>query len=273
MNICGSDQIRCSLVQDHSKHDSINYVLSRLDGTLVEEAEIGQDDWKYRYPKEKKFFTWKFLDHTPDMRAKVQLRAMQEAYNSVQKITELTLDYEKDINKKTDMTVEWIENIQTFDDRLSVLAHAYLYFPNSKKNGVMEFNDSPESKWYFTPLGWPVEAYLVDPINYTKGQSNVGGGLSMLASQSTVKIAMHELGHILGLRHDIINKSSMMYPSVSRSYIGNKIQKKTFHWDSITSIPRLTESYGSSGIIERILERWRGRRTRKTTYTRYNKSN
>ncbi len=265
----GSDQLRCSLVQDHSKHESISYVLSRLDGTIPEEIEIGQEDWKYRYPKEKKFFSWKFVDHTPDMKGIVQLRAMQEAFNSVQKITSLTIDFEKNNRKKTDITVEWVEKIETFDNKLSVLAHAYLFAPGSKKNGVMEFNDSPQSKWHFTALGWPVPAYFVDAINYVKGQKDKFGNLVMLASQSVVKIGMHELGHIFGLSHDLINKLSMMYPSVSQSYIGGKIIKPTFYWDSVTSIPRFTESYGSSHIIPQHLYRWRGRRTRESTYTRY----
>jgi len=266
-----SDQLKCSLVQNHERQDSINYVMSRVDGTPVEEIEIGQQDWEHRYPKEKKFFNWKFLDHTPDMKAKVQLRAIQEAFNSVQKVTALTLDYEKDVNKKTDLTVEWVEEIETFDNKLSVLAHAYLYYPNSKKNGVMEFNDAPESKWYFTALGWPVPAYLVDPKNFYKGQRDAFNRLIMRASQPTVKIGIHELCHNLGLRHDLINKASMMYPSVSRSYIGDKIIKPTFYLDNITTIPRLTESYGSSHILQRWLDRWRGRRTRASTYTRYNK--
>ncbi len=64
MPVFGSDQVRCSLVQDTSKNNSINYVLSRVDGTILSEVDIGQQDWKYRYPKEKKFFNWKFLDHT-----------------------------------------------------------------------------------------------------------------------------------------------------------------------------------------------------------------
>ncbi len=264
----GSDQLRCSLVQDHSKKDSINYVLSRLDGTIPEEIEIGQEDWKYRYPKEKKFFSWKFVDHTPDMKGMVQLRAMQEAFNSVQKITALTIDFEKDKRKKTDITVEWLENIKEFSG-YSVLAHAYLFAPGSKKNGIMEFNDSPESKWYFTALGWPVPAYLVDAKNFFKGQKDSLGELLMRASQSVVKIGMHEFGHIVGLRHDLINKGTMMYPSVSRSYDGGKVIKNTFYWDSITSIPRLTESYGSSHIIPQHLYRWRGRRTRESTYRRY----
>ncbi len=269
MTLFPSDQLRCSLVQDNSKHNSINYVLSRADGTIPEEVEIGQDDWTHRYPREKKFFNWKFLDHTPDMKAKVQIRAFQEAFNSVQKITELSFDYEKNVNVKTDLTVEWLEDIEKFNSKLSVLAHAWLFYPNSNKNGIMEFNDTKESKWYFTALGWPVEAYLVDPINFKKGDKNLDGTLIMRGSQPTVKIAMHELGHILGLRHDLINRGSMMYPSVSRSYINNKIQKKTFYWDSITSIPRLTESYGSSFMIDEHLSRWRGRRIRESTYRRH----
>ncbi len=241
-------------------------MFSRLDGTLVD--EIGQEDWPYKYPKSKKFFNWKFIDHTPDMRIKTQIRAFQEAFNSIEQITKLKIDYKKDTKEKTDFTIEWKEDIETFNDRLGVLAHAYLYHPSGYNNGVIEFNDSPESKWFFTPLGWPVEAYLVDNKNYTKGQKDSNGNLIMLASQPTVKIAMHELGHTLGLRHDVINKESLMYPSLSRSYKSNNIIKDSFEWDNITSIPRLTKSYGSSNIFSRHLNRWRNRRTREYTYIR-----
>ncbi len=49
-------------------------------------------------------------------------------------------------------------------------------------------------------------AYKVDGINYSKGQVNHQGGLIMLNSQPLVKIAKHELGHIMGIGNDIINK-------------------------------------------------------------------
>lgn len=203
------------------------------------------------------------------MRIKVQVAAFQAAFNSVQKLTDLTIDFEKDSTKKTDVTIEWLEDIASFDDKLSVLAHAWLVFPNSNKNGVIEFNDSPESKWYFTPLGWSVPAYLVDSVNFTPGQTNPDGSLVTRASQPTVKITMHEFGHVLGLRHDLINRISMMYPSVGRTYSQGKVIKEAFYWDSISSIPRLTHSYGNSNIFERWLDRWRGRRTRESTYRRY----
>jgi len=270
MSNFSSDQVRCSLVQDHSKNNSINYILTRADGTIVNEINIGQEEWKYRYPPEKKLFSWKFIDHTPDMRIKVQLRAFQEAFNSIEKVTKLKIDFQKDYTKQTDITVEWLESIESFDNKLSVLAHAWLYSPNSRKNGVMEFNDSPESKWFFTPLGWPVPAYRVDNVNYHKGQTDPRTGkLVMLASQPTVKIVMHEFGHVLGLRHDLIHKDSMMFPSVSRTYKNNKVIKKIFYWDSVSSIPRLTQDYGTAGILARIMDRWRSRRVRESTYKRY----
>ncbi len=265
-----SDQIRCSLIQDHTKNNSINYSLTRLDGTVVDEIDIGEKDWPYHWPKKKKYFTWKFLDHTPDMRFKVQRTAFQTAFNSVQKLTKLVIDYEKNDQIKTDITVEWCEDIETFDEKLSVLAHGYLYYPNSKKNGVMEFNDSQESNWYFTPLGWPVEAYRVDPVSFTKGQSNPKTGkLIMLDSQPTVQIAMHELGHVLFGRHDLIHPDSLMAPFVKPGYIGGKVNSKAFFWDDVSSIPRMTKLFGSSNIITRTLARWRGRRIRESTYRRF----
>lgn len=243
--------------------------MTRLDGTVVDEVDIGQEKWPYRWPKSKKCFTWKFLDHTPDMRFKVQKAAFQSAFNSVEKLTKLDIDFEKNKYIKTDITVEWLEDIESFDNKLSVLAHAYLYYPNSKKNGVMEFNDSPQSNWYFTPLGWPVEAYLVDPVHYTKGQRHNNGNLVMLASQPTVQISMHELGHILFGRHDLLHSESLMAPYVKSGYIAGKLNKKAFYWDSVSSIPRLNEAFGKSNIFSRTLARWRGRRVRESTYKRY----
>jgi len=128
----------------------------------------------------------------------MQRVAFQQVFNSVERITSLDIDYQKNPNIKTDFTIAFLDDIKKFDNRLAVLAHAWLYYPNSKLNGVIEFNDSPQSKWYFTPLGWPVEAYLMDPVHFYEGQTSIHGGLLMKASQPTIGIGMHELRHSFG---------------------------------------------------------------------------
>ena len=269
MTIFASDQIRCSLVQEDDYGKTVNYVLSTLDGEEINEIDIGQEPWPYHWPSDKKYFDWRFIDNTPDMRAKEQKTVFQEAFNSFQKLTKIKLDFQKNINLKTDLTVEWREDIETFGNKLGVLAHAYLYYPHSKYNGVIEFNDSPESNWFFTPLGWPVEAYRVDPVNFHKGQTDRNGNLVMRASQPTLQITMHEIFHSLLGRHDLENpRSSLMGPYVKPGYWNGILQKHNFYWDTVSSIPRMQNRFGSSGILNRHLARWRQRRILKALYQR-----
>lgn len=269
MAIFSSNQIRCSLVQENNPGKTINYVLSTLDGEEINEIDIGQNTWNYHWPLDKKYFDWKFLDHTPDMRGKEQLQVFQQAFNSFEQLTKLKIDYQKNVNLKTDLTVEWVENIKTFGNKLGVLAHAYLYYPKSKFNGVIEFNDSVESNWYFTPLGWPVEAHYVDPVNFHPGQTDRNNKLIMRASQPTLQIAMHEIFHSLLGRHDLENPHlSLMGPYVKPGYVRGVLKKENFYWDKISSIPRMNQRFGSSGILNHHLARWRQRRMLKALYQR-----
>ena len=269
MVLFGSDQILCSLVQENNPGKTINYVMQTLDGEEVKEIDIGQAVWPHHWPRTKRNFSWKFKDHTPDMSGKAQLTTFQEAFNSFQKLTKLKLDFQKDTGIKTDLNVEWVENIQTFGDKLGVLAHAYLYYPNSKFNGIIEFNDSPESNWFFTPLGWPVEAHLVDSVNFVPGQVDRNNNLIMRASQPTLQIAMHEIFHSLLGRHDLANPTeSLMGPYVKPGYVGGKLQKQNFYWDTVSSIPRMVNRFDSSGIFNHHLVRWRTRRTLRKLYER-----
>jgi hypothetical protein len=84
MGIFGSDQIKCSiLAPTDSKGEIVSnsarrleYSYSTLDGVPIplEEIDIGQKEWKYKYPKEKKHYSWKFLSHTPDMLSQTMQR-------------------------------------------------------------------------------------------------------------------------------------------------------------------------------------------------------
>jgi len=266
-----SDQIKCSLVQEVAKTiKPCKFLLTHKDGLQVsaEEIDIGQTEWPYKIPKDKWNLTWKFIDHTPDMSIKRQIVGFQTAFNSIEKVSKLKIDYQKDLLQKTDVTVEWLEDIESFNNKLSVLAHAYFWSPNGSKNGVMEFNDSPNSKSYFTPLGWPVPAYLVDNVNFKPGDKNSNGTLIMRASQPTTEITMHEFGHVAGLQHDLIHQNALMYPYVHNGYIGDEVNKQAFEWQ-LADVERWHFHYEDPGISQSELFRWRDYRTLRTLYERY----
>lgn len=270
MPVFGSDQIKCSLFASnvHSSYIDTAYEYSRLDGTPI---DIGQEEWKYKYPKSQKRFDWKFLSHTPDMPSQIMQRvAFQQVFNSVERLTSLDIDYQKNTNIKTDFTIAFLNDLSIFGDKKGVLAHAYFYFPNSKKNGVIEFNDSPQSNWYFTPLGWNVPGYLVDPKHFHEGQQDTRGGLLMRASQPTVGIGMHELRHSFGGRHDLEDSTSLMHPYAQKGYIDGKLNKKAFQWTS-KDIHWWETYYGKSHILSRHLNRWRALRVSESRYRRYMK--
>jgi len=277
--INSSDQIRCSLVAEPEdlRYRIVNnftprtkYVLERMDGTPLDIIDTGQEAWKWKMPK-KPFWDWKFLSHTPDIISKKMQRVVgQEAFNSLEKLIPQKIKYQKLNSIQTDFTIAFLDDIHTFDNKLTVLAHAYLYQKNSDKNGVIEFNDSPESKFYFTPLGQPVPAYLVDPINFKKGQTHSNGNLVMRASQPLLEILMHELRHATGERHYLLDEPSLMAPTVKRGWDSrtNKVIPTSFQWSNM-DIKLLEEDFGTTNILMRHLNRWRSRRISKKMYDRY----
>lgn len=271
--INSSDLIRCSLVQ-FGEYNTTKFLYTRSDNTVltneeIDKIDIGQEEWKYQMPTGLK--TWKFIDHTPDMRAKEQKIAFIAAFRSIEKLTKLRFDYIHDLNNlnfDTDITIEWKEDIETFDNKLTVLAHAYLYVPGSTKNGVMEFNDSVNSKYHFTPLGEPLEANLIDPNNYTPGQKDaISGNLIKLKTQPALHIGMHEIGHLLGLRHDLNETNAIMYPYVQKGYINGKVNKNAFTWQK-SDVKRLEKYFGKSNILPSRLRRWQARRVMQSIYNR-----
>lgn len=272
-----SDQIRCDLVttpeslkrfkRGLDKKLNTKFELRTLDGELSN-IDIGGQDWQYHYPETKKHFTWKFVAPTEDMVYKMQRKAFQEAFNSLQKISSLDIDFEFNNTKITDLTIAFLRDLAVFDNKPSVLAHAYLFSPNSNKNGIVEFNDSPESRYYFTPLGWPVEAYLVDNVHFTPGQKDSAGKLIMRATQPSVEIGMHEIYHSFGFRHDTIHPESLMQPYVKQGYVGDKINSKAFIWPDV-DVQRFQGSYGIGDISQEDLTRWDNYRITPTIYKSY----
>lgn len=270
-----SDQLICKLTIPpseiakqlvSSRPPRLTHELERLDGTKVP-IEIGQQPYSYTMPN-KPLWTWNFQSYSPDLPSQKQHRAVfQEAFRSIEKIIPQKISYEK-TNKKTDFTIHFSDDISVFNNKKSTLAQAYLFYPNSDFNGVIEFNDSPEAKYYFTPLGWPVPAYLVDPINFKKGDKNPNGTPIMRASQPLLQIAMHEIRHATGERHDIIDPKSIMAPYTKKGWINNNVIPESFQWTN-KDISLLEEDFGRRNLLIRHLYRWRSRKINRSLYERY----
>ncbi len=258
--------IRCLLIA-HEPTESFHppdFQLEYFDGTKVpvEEVDIGQDKWPYKWPEHQREFTWKLLNHTPDIANELmQVRSFQAAFNSIQKLTTIDIDYLQYVNDQdfqTDFTIEFFQDLDAFGNREGIIAQAYLYHPNSNLNGVIQFNDLTH---IFTPLGWPVKARDVDPDNYPSDD------LTMFHTQSLVHVGMHEIMHAFGYRHDLSNRDSVMYPYAKPGYLKGKINKDAFMWHE-RDVHRLRDAYGNSHIPAWILTRWQKYRMTRSRFER-----
>lgn len=268
------EPVRCMLFEENgSQYKTHKFSMEYLDGTPAteEEIDIGQNPWAYKWPSQKNHFTWSLLSQTPDIPTKLaQVRVFQTAFNTFEKIIPKRLDYIKQMDG--DFRVEILTDLAVFNNRPGVLAQAYLFAPNSSYNGLIQFNDSPESNHYFTPLGWQVPAYLVDLVHYSKGQKDTNGKLITLASQPLLEIGMHEIKHGLGFRHNLNEPSSLMYPYVKPGWVGTlphgHVIKSSFIWTD-SDIQRLVDGYDRRWLPIHHLNRWRSRRVNSKIYTRY----
>lgn len=117
---------------------------------------------------------------------------------------------------------------QYFKDKPSVLAVAY-YPEQGEVSGIIIFNDD----YFFNLTGDEVDAYLVDPIHYTKGDGKKIRGYNLLA------IGGHELGHTLGLTHSTKTGSDdLMLPYYNPKVI----------WISLNDIARVLLKYPAQSM-------------------------
>ena len=237
----------CRALQDKD-HE---FLLENFDGSVVakeqedDDIDIGQNPWQYKYPRRSKL-SWKFINTTADFaRYDYLQRAFTIAFRAIALRCKLKFRWERDNTKETDITIEFTHDLSVFDNRQSVLAQAYLYYPNSRFNGIQQWNDNH----YFTAFGDPVNAHLVDPENYPDPNTTV-----KLASYPLIHIAMHETMHTLGFRHDLNERDAVMFP-----YVKNPNHDHAFIFHE-RDIMRLIDAYEYRGLNGRILAYFLNRR-------------
>jgi hypothetical protein len=138
--------------------------------------------------------------------------------------TELKLTYSDD-NPQVRIYFKSSIEEKYFKERPSTLAFAY-YPAQGNASGIIVINDD-----YFWNLdGDQVEAYLVDPIHYTKGDGVFIKGYNLIS------VLGHEFGHTLGLTHSVEKEEDLMRP-----YYDQNIR-----WISVNDVNRMLLKYPES---------------------------
>ena len=204
------DPIRCVHTNDKS------YKLEYTDGSAVLEAE--QVEWPHKVNLDE--ILWKNVADTPDIEGRYYERRI---FN----LAVMAWEWKSKVNMREARAGEtpfirndWSdkEHDNLFAERPGTLYYAY--FPGQGSfSGLMVGND--DYLWGGHPGVQPLPT---------------GGGAKIYDLQHTT---IHELGHILGLRHEAIDRNSVMWPSYNEQRIpqDNDISRIQAKYDSKFRFP------------------------------------
>ena len=211
-----TSKIFCEIIAEDIDDPINNKYIARTmqDNQIVQDERAGS--WK------KQTLTYSVMQSTKEI-SNTTLRMAVNIFMTMWDIeTNLTL---KPSNINPDIRIFFKTSLEEkyFKDRPSVLAYAY-YPEQGSVSGIMVFNDD----YYWNLTGEEVDAYLVDPVHYTKGDGKKIRGYNLLA------VGGHEFGHVLGLTHSTNpDGTDLMLPYYNPKVI----------WASLNDIARMLLKY------------------------------
>ena len=190
---------------------------SELNGLKFRDNIEGIDEWPHNWPDGE--ITYRLNNNSMDFDVDYQKRAVTMALRAWQlRINKLRFRRERN----PDVNVDFNVSFQPHDKFNSehVLAHAW-YPGQGDISGDCEINDED---WDWV--------------------SNVHE--STMGKPPLVQVLIHEFGHSLGLRHDTIDRTSIMYPSVDLGKPTYKLSQR--------DIQRIQERYGKRELRQRLID-------------------
>jgi hypothetical protein len=251
--------IKCTyLLEEHEpgKESKIKIELEHQDGSPLspnETPDIGQNEWPHAIPISSQPLTWKLSNYTPDIPDSYwQRRCFATMFRSVALVIPQKFQFQRQ-DLTSFFNIEFTHDLEVFDGN------------NPKYNGLQQWNDNH----FFTPFGDSLPAWMVDSDNYTEGEKFANGNIKTLPTQPMLQIGMHELDHNMGFRHDLLDKSSLLYPFVKpgvTKYVNgdsvhNLINEENFKRTE-KDLQRYEAKYGRRNIALRWFRHMRARRVR-----------
>jgi predicted Zn-dependent protease len=204
----------------------------------LEFSEEEQSEWKHKWDKQVVYYSLQ-KDSEDITGRSLETKAVNIAFSTWNFEIPLKLKSVKK-NQTPDIYINFVKSDN--DEHLKKGVLGYAYYPKTSKQGKIVFNED----YLWSLDGKPVNAHKANPTQYPFSTK------TKLKTYNMVHVLIHEIGHSLGLKHDVNNPASVMWWQYNGQLHLNRYD-----------IERITDKYGTrrwNPRKYRAVKRWLTRR-------------
>ena len=204
----------------------------------LEFSEETQSEWAHKWDKQVVYYS--LQKDTEDIHGRTdEIKAVNIAMSTWNFEIPVKLKRAKK-NQDPDIYINFVKSEN--DKHLKPGVLGYAYYPKTSHAGKIVFNED----YYWSLNGRPINAHEAYPHQYPFGTRTT------IKTWNMVHVLIHEIGHSLGLKHDVNNPASVMWWQYNGQLNLNRYD-----------IERITDKYGKrrwNPRKYRAVKRWLSRK-------------